>query len=67
LNPQPNAGDPASAPADTPRTSRAPLHLVRWAVLALAAAFLLAGVLFDEPLEVYWKAATVCLECIGIG
>lgn len=67
MNPQPNVGDPAPTPADTPRVPRTPLRLVRWAVLAVAVAFVLVGLLFGEQLDVYWKAATVCLECIGIG
>ena len=64
MNPQPSA--PARPAADTPRASRPPAPL-RWAVLALAAAFVLVGLLLGEHTPVYWKAATVCLECIGIG
>ena len=70
MNPQHNA--PARAPeaarpaAEKPRAS-GPRAFPRWVVLALAAVFVLVGVLLEEQVAVYWKAATVCLECIGIG
>lgn len=44
-----------------------PRNVARWVVLALAITFVLVGVLYGEHIAVYWKAATVCLECIGIG
>lgn len=40
---------------------------VRWGLLALAAAFLAAGLARGEHLEVMEKAVRICLECIGIG
>lgn len=39
---------------------------VRWAVLTLAVALIAIGVAGEEQLEVFWKAVTICLECIGI-
>lgn len=53
--------------AEKPRTRPDLAHVVRWALLLLGAAFVVAGLVLDEQLQVYWKAATVCLECIGIG
>lgn len=41
--------------------------IVRWVVLAAAVAFIAVGVAAGEHLEVFWKAVTVCLECVGIG
>lgn len=38
----------------------------RWVVVALALAAVAAGLLAGQQLDVFWKAATVCLECIGI-
>lgn len=38
----------------------------RWAALAVAVALVAAGVAAGEHLEVFWKAVTVCLECVGI-
>lgn len=38
----------------------------RWIVFALAVAAVVVGLLAGQQLDVFWKAATVCLECIGI-
>lgn len=59
----PAVPDAASVPSRPVRARRA----VRWALLAVAVAFVLVGLALGEQVEVYWKAATVCLECIGIG
>lgn len=40
---------------------------LRWGLLALAAAFIGAGLLNREYQEVLGKAVRICLECIGIG
>lgn len=38
------------------------------AVLAAASVLLIIlGILGGEPAEVYQKAMTICLECIGVG
>ena len=42
----------------------------RWAtvgLLALGAALIILGVTQGQPLAVFAQAATICLECIGIG
>ncbi len=36
-------------------------------MLAAAAAVCVIGVLLGEPQTVFAKAASICLECIGIG
>ena len=36
-------------------------------VLLVALACILVGVLHHQPLQVLARAATVCLECIGLG
>lgn len=41
--------------------------IVRWVVLVAAVALIAVGVAAGEHLEVFWKAVTVCLECVGIG
>lgn len=41
--------------------------LLRTGVTVLALAFLAAGLVRREHLEVLQKAVMVCLECIGIG
>ena len=38
-----------------------------WVLLALATAFVFAGILRGEPGMILQKAIRVCLECIGIG
>lgn len=40
--------------------------VARWAVVVLAVVFIVVGLLGNEQLDVFWKAATICLECIGI-
>ena len=40
---------------------------LKYVVLAVAAGFLLIGILNGEATAVFGKAATICLECIGIG
>ena len=42
------------------------MGVARWAVVALAVVFIVAGLLGGEQIAVFWKAATICLECIGI-
>ena len=49
------------------RPSNARLALaVRWAVVAVALVGIAVGLALGDQLEVFWKAATICLECIGI-
>ncbi|MBQ7961058.1 MAG: hypothetical protein IJ289_00545 [Clostridia bacterium] len=36
-------------------------------LLCLSVAFIVAGVIREEHLEVLRKAVNICLECIGIG
>ncbi len=43
------------------------INILRLAVIIFALAFILAGVLREEHLVVFRKAASICLECIGIG
>lgn len=52
----------APRPAD-PRVALA----LRWALLVAAVVLIAVGVAAGEHLEVFWKAVTVCLECVGIG
>lgn len=40
---------------------------VKYLLLAAAAALIALGVWTGEPAEVLRKAATICLECIGVG
>lgn len=40
--------------------------IVRWAVVILAVASIAVGLALGNQLDVFWKAATICLECIGI-
>ena len=40
--------------------------VVRWAVVVLAIASIVVGLALGNQLDVFWKAATICLECIGI-
>ena len=41
--------------------------MLRWIILAAAVLFILFGIFRDETAAVFRKAATICLECIGIG
>ncbi len=41
--------------------------LIRYGLLAAAAAFTVIGLIKQEHLEVWEKAVKICLECIGIG
>ena len=41
--------------------------ILKWAILAIAAASCTYGALSGEALAVLRKAAAVCLECCGIG
>lgn len=52
----------------TPRrpSSVSAAGVARWAVVVLAVAFIVVGLLGNQQIEVFWKAATICLECIGI-
>ena len=43
------------------------MTLLRVALLLVAVAFIAIGVWRGEVLEVFRKAATLCLQCIGIG
>ena len=40
---------------------------VRWVLLAVAAAFVVLGVINAEPNSVFAKAIRICTECIGLG
>lgn len=40
--------------------------VVRWAVVVLGAVFVAVGLWLGQQHDVFWKAATLCLECIGI-
>ena len=49
------------------RPSNAQLQVIaRWAVVVLAIALVAVGLALSNQLDVFWKAATICLECIGI-
>ena len=41
--------------------------IITVALMCLSAAFIVAGVIREEHLEVLRKAVNICLECIGIG
>ena len=40
---------------------------VQWAVLVIAIALIISGVLGNELREVWSKAVLICMECVGIG
>ena len=40
---------------------------LRYVILAIAAGLMLVGIFRGEMAAVFGKAATICLECIGIG
>jgi len=40
---------------------------VKYGILIFALALITLGIIVGEPLEVFRKAAAVCLECIGVG
>lgn len=42
-------------------------RILPWALLALFAGMMVAGLLLGEYRAVLEKAVTVCLDCIGIG
>lgn len=43
------------------------LRKLRWVILAIALLFVLLGIFRGDVAMVFRKAATLCLECIGIG
>ena len=43
------------------------LWAVRGAVIMLAVGFIVFGAIREERLEVFKKATSICLQCIGIG
>jgi predicted anti-sigma-YlaC factor YlaD len=47
-----------------PHTKR---RIVRFALLAVALAFIVAGVVQGDFTDTFHKAILICLECIGIG
>ena len=47
--------------------SRKRKNIIRLGVLLLSLAFIAAGLLREEQLMVLQKAASICLECIGVG
>lgn len=47
--------------------SRKKEKTIRLAVLLLSLSFIAAGLLRGEHLMVLQKAASICLECIGVG
>lgn len=40
---------------------------MRWAILALAGAFILAGIFNGGLADVFAKGAAICMECVGLG
>ncbi len=46
---------------------RTTVAALRWGLLLAAPVLIVLGVLRGEALDVFRKAAQICLECIGIG
>jgi hypothetical protein len=46
---------------------RGKLNALRITLFTAAAAMIIIGIFWGEALEVFRKAAVICLECIGIG
>ena len=51
-----------------PQTGKAlPVNAIRWAVLAVAVVFIIAGIFNGSADDVLSKAVKICTECIGLG
>jgi hypothetical protein len=47
--------------------SRKRKNIIRLGVLLICLAFIIGGLLREEHFMVLQKAASICLECIGVG